>query len=222
MVRQLIAHNEPKSAISEQYRNVRTNIDFASVDKEIRSVIITSSGPSEGKTTTTANLAVVFAQQGKKVLLMDADMRKPALHSMFDIENRLGITAVLSKQATLKECVYATKIENLDFMPCGAIPPNPAELLSSKKMEELLQEAYAIYDLVIIDTPPVLAVTDAQVLANIVDGIVMVVRSGQTEREAAIRAKGLLQSAKGKLLGVVLNAKKLKEQDYYYYYGSKK
>jgi capsular exopolysaccharide synthesis family protein len=220
-VRQLIAHTEPKSPISEQYRNVRTNIQFASVDNDLRSFIVTSSNPAEGKTTTTANLAVVFAQQGKKVLLIDADMRKPAMHTMFRTENVLGLTSVLSKQNKLETCVRETDVENLDFLPAGAIPPNPAELLGSSKMEELIEQAYKSYDLVIIDTPPVLAVTDAQVLANKCDGIVFVVRSGHTEKEQALKVKGLLENSKGKMLGVVLNAKAQEDSNYYYYYGTK-
>jgi capsular exopolysaccharide synthesis family protein len=219
--RQLIAQEQPKSPISEQYRNIRTNIQFSAVDTDIRSLMITSANPGEGKTTTTANLAVVFAQQGKKVLLVDVDLRKPALHEMFRTDNTLGITSVLSKQGTLEKCIRKTEEANLHFLPCGAIPPNPAELLGSALMKEFIEEVQSQYDLVIFDTPPVLVVTDAQVMANQCDGIVLVVRSGKTEKEQALKAKALLQNTKGKLLGAVLNDKKQKGNEYYYYYGNK-
>jgi capsular exopolysaccharide synthesis family protein len=219
--RQLIAQEQPKSPISEQYRNIRTNIQFSAVDTDIRSLMITSANPGEGKTTTTANLAVVFAQQGKKVLLVDVDLRKPALHEMFRTDNTLGITSVLSKQGTLEKCIRKTEEANLHFLPCGAIPPNPAELLGSALMKEFIEEVQSQYDLVIFDTPPVLVVTDAQVMANQCDGIVLVVRSGKTEKEQALKAKALLQNTKGKLLGAVLNDKKQKDNEYYYYYGNK-
>ncbi|MBO9130033.1 CpsD/CapB family tyrosine-protein kinase [Bacillus sp. 165] len=219
--RQLIAKNQPKSPISEQYRNIRTNIQFSAVDTDIRSLMVTSANPGEGKTTTTANLAVVFAQQGKKVLLVDTDLRKPSLHEMFRTDNILGLTSILSKQGTLEKCIRKTEDANLHFLPCGAIPPNPAELLGSAAMKDFIEKAQSQYDLVIFDTPPVLAVTDAQVMANQCDSIVMVVRSGQTEKEQALKAKALLENAKGKLLGVVLNDKKQKESEYYYYYGKK-
>jgi len=218
--RQLIAHNQPKSPVSEQYRNVRTNIQFAAVDTELDSFLVTSANPAEGKTTTTANIAVVFAQQGKKVLLIDADMRKPAMHTLFRVDNILGLTSILSRQSRLRECVRQTEVDNLDFLPSGAVPPNPAELLGSTAMRDLLTEAKSEYDLVIIDTPPILAVTDAQVLANLVNGSVLVVRSGHTDKDTAIKAKALLENTTSKLLGVVLNGKEQKEHQYYYYYGA--
>ncbi|MBM6648162.1 CpsD/CapB family tyrosine-protein kinase [Bacillus sp. RIT 809] len=217
--RQLIAHQQPKSPISEQYRNIRTNIEFASVDTNLHSLIVTSANPSEGKTTTTANMAVVFAQQGKKVLLIDADMRKPAMHQMFQVDNIFGLTNVLTHSERLEKCVQTTSVENLHFLPCGPIPPNPAELLGSKSMQELLAQAYSMYDLVIFDLPPILAVTDAQIMANVCDASILVVRSESTEKETAVKAKGLLESAKGKLLGVVLNDRE-SEQGSYYYYGA--
>ncbi|KAB7707407.1 polysaccharide biosynthesis tyrosine autokinase [Bacillus aerolatus] len=219
--RKLIAKTDPKSPISEQYRTIRTNIIFSSVDQAIRSLLITSAGPGEGKSTTAANLAIVFAQQGKSVLLVDADMRKPTMQYTFNLTNTIGLTNVLAKQKSLSVAVVETDVNGLDVLLSGPIPPNPAELLGSRIMEQFLNEAYSLYDLVIFDTPPVLAVTDAQVLANQCDGTILVVNSGKTEADGAIKAKELLQSAKAKPLGVVLNNHKLKESSYYYYYGNK-
>jgi protein-tyrosine kinase len=219
--RSLITVQDPKSPISEQYRTIRTNVQFSFVDKTMRSLMITSAGPSEGKSTTTANLAVTFAQQGKKVLLIDADMRKPTVHYTFRLNNIIGLTNVLTQSTVLLSAYQETEIDNLFVLTSGPIPPNPAELLASKAMETLLEEAYKHFDLVIFDTPPVLAVTDAQILANKCDGTVLVVSSGKTEIEAAVKAKELLLSANAKLLGVVLNRKKQQQGQYYYYYGNK-
>jgi capsular exopolysaccharide synthesis family protein len=217
--RQLIAHNQPKSPVAEQFRNIRTNIEFAAVDMNIHSLMVTSANPSEGKTTTTGNIAVVFAQQGKKVLLVDADLRKPAMHQMFQVDNIFGLTNILTHSERLEKCVQTTNIENLHFLPCGPIPPNPAELLGSRVMKEFLGQVYNMYDLIIFDLPPILPVTDAQIMANQCDASLLVVRSESTEKEAAVKAKSLLDSAKGKLLGVVLNDRE-REQSLYYYYGT--
>ncbi|KAB2445571.1 CpsD/CapB family tyrosine-protein kinase [Bacillus luti] len=215
--RQLIAHQQPKSPISEQFRNIRTNVEFASVDTNLHSIMVTSANPSEGKTTVTANMAVVFAQQGKKVLLIDADMRKPAMHQVFQVDNIFGLTNVLTHSERLEKCVQTTVVDNLHFLACGPIPPNPAELLGSSSMKSLLSEVYAKYDLVIFDTAPILPVTDAQIMANQCDASVLVIRSGATEKEAALKAKQALDSAKGKLFGVVLNDKEQSGSEYYYY-----
>ncbi|WP_319003602.1 CpsD/CapB family tyrosine-protein kinase [Rossellomorea aquimaris] len=219
--RKLVTKTDPKSPISEQYKTIRTNINFSSVDREIRSILVTSAGPGEGKSTTAANLAVVFAQQGKKVLLVDSDMRKPTAHYTFNLTNTFGLTTVLTKQHTLSEVTNPTDVDNLSILTCGPVPPNPAELMSSRAMEQFLVEAYQAYDMLIFDTPPILAVTDAQVLANQVDGTVLVVSSGTTEIDSAVKAKDMLSSTKGKLLGVVLNNRELKDTSYYYYYGKK-
>ncbi|MCA0150365.1 CpsD/CapB family tyrosine-protein kinase [Rossellomorea vietnamensis] len=219
--RKLVSQIAPKSPISEQYKTIRTNINFSSVDREMRSIMVTSSGPGEGKSTTAANMAVVFAQQGKSVLLVDADMRKPTAHYTFNVTNTFGLTTVLTRQKMLREVIHPTEIEHLDLLTCGPVPPNPAELLSSRSMEEFLVDVYADYDMVIFDTPPVLAVTDAQVLANQCHGSILVVSSGTTEIESAQKAKELLQSAKGKLLGVILNNREIKDTSYYYYYGKR-
>ena len=219
--RKLITYTNPRSPISEQYKTIRTNIEFSSaVNGEIRSIVVTSSGPGEGKSTTVANLAVVFAQQGKKVLLVDADMRKPTVHYTFRQDNTVGLTNVLTKQTALSQAASESDIENLYVLTSGPIPPNPAELLGSKAMDELLNQAVQSFDLVLFDTPPVLAVTDAQILSSKCDGSILVVRSNETIIEAANKAKDLLMAAQAKLLGVVLNDKNQKDHSYYYYYGN--
>ncbi|WP_130860469.1 CpsD/CapB family tyrosine-protein kinase [Gracilibacillus phocaeensis] len=216
-VRHLITKLNPRSPISEQFKTIRTNLQFSSVDTELKSMLVTSSGPSEGKSSTTANLAIVFAQQGKKVLLVDADMRKPTLHYTFRADNRRGLSSVLVAETSLKDAVTSSDVGGLDLLTCGPIPPNPSELLGSKAMETMIANAQLEYDIVLFDTPPVLAVTDAQILANMCDGAIMVVRSKQTEYDAAQKAKELLEVGNAKLLGVVLNDREQKKGHYYYY-----
>jgi protein-tyrosine kinase len=215
--RSLITIEDPKSPISEQYRTIRTNVQFSFVDAPMRSLMVTSTGAGEGKSTTAANLAVVFAQQGKKVLLIDADLRKPTVHYTFRLNNYTGLTNVLTNSAPLLPSCQETRVENLYVLTSGPIPPNPAELLSSKAMEQCIQQLYNEFDLLIFDTPPVLAVTDAQILAHQCDGTVLVIESGRTEIEAAVKAKELLEAANAKLLGVVLNKRKHRQGHYYYY-----
>jgi len=216
--RNLISLTAPKSPITEQFRTVRTSIEFSSVDTDLRSIVVTSPSPGEGKSTITANLAIVFAQQGQRVLLIDTDLRKPTVHYTFHMENLVGVTNILTKQATLGQAVQATGQENLQILTSGPIPPNPSELLSSKSMKNLLEIAKNEYDLVIFDTPPLLAVTDAQILSHLTDGVVLVISSENTQKDSAKKAKELLESAQAKILGVVLNNKK-EEDNLYYYYG---
>lgn len=218
--RKLIAKYDPKSPISEQYRTIRTNILYSSVDEEIRSLMVTSSGPGEGKSTTTGNLAVVFAQQGKTVLLIDADLRKPTVHYTFKLSNTTGLTSVLTNQVELMEAVNKTDEDNLYVLPSGPIPPNPSELLGSKAMRQFMERALEEFDLIIFDTPPVLAVTDAQILGNLCQGSILVVSSGKTEKESLLKTKELLTATNGRLLGVVLNNKKVDKKGSYYYYGA--
>lgn len=219
--RNLIAHHSPKSPTSEQYRTIRTNIDFSQVDQTLRTIVVTSAGPGEGKSTTANNLGVVMAQQGKKVLMVDADLRKPTAHYTFRLPNTDGLTTVLTRQSKWEDTIAKTEVENLFVLTSGPIPPNPAELLASAMMKNFINQALEIFDVILFDSPPVLAVTDAQVLSSFSDGTVLVVACAQTEVEAAQEAKALLGKAKAKLLGVVLNRKEKKgKAGYYYYYGT--
>lgn len=218
--RRLLAHNNPKDPVTEQYRTIRTNIQFSGADEEIKSLVLTSSGSSEGKSTTAANLAIVYSQQGLNVLLVDGDLRKPTAHYTFRLENHTGLTNVLTRQSALGQAVQSTEVPNLYVLTSGPIPPNPAELLASKQMGEVLGEMNEQFDMVIFDTPPVLAVADAQILANQVDASILIVSSSKTEKDAALKAKDLLAQAKSKLLGAVLNNRKIEKGNYYYYYGN--
>lgn len=213
----LIVHHDPKSSVAEAYRTMRTNIQFSSIDKELSTIMVASANPGEGKTLTVSNLAATYAQEGKKVVVMDGDMRKPTLHKMFQISNTSGLTSILTNQNTLESQLCATFIEGLDVIPSGPVPPNPSELLASKKMAELMGELKEKYDLILIDSPPVMAVTDAQVIAASVDGVVFIVKSGTTKREVLRKAKGRLEHVKAHILGVVLNDHKHHQQDYYEY-----
>ncbi|MBB6454525.1 capsular exopolysaccharide synthesis family protein [Salirhabdus euzebyi] len=218
-LRQLITQINPKSPISEQYRSIRTNLQFASVDNDLHTLVITSSGPSEGKSMTAANVAVAFAQQGQKVLLVDADLRKPTVHYTFRVENKKGLSNFLIGELSLVDIVLESGVPNLGVVTCGPIPPNPSEILGSNRMNQFIELAKQHFDLVIFDTPPVLAVTDPAIVAKRCDGVLMVVRSKQTEYEAAKKSKEQLQQVGANILGVVLNDRELKDSNYYYYYG---
>ncbi|GAE31342.1 CpsD/CapB family tyrosine-protein kinase [Halalkalibacter hemicellulosilyticus] len=215
--RNLIAETDKRSPIAEQYRTIRTNIEFSAVDEELRTLAVTSSGPGEGKSTTAANLAIVMAQNGSRVLLVDADLRKPTMHYTFKTINSRGLTNVLTKQDELEEACQQTKIENLTILTSGPIPPNPSELLNSKMMEITLRQATEMFDVVLLDTPPVMAVADPQIIASKVNGTIIVTSSGKTDKEQLTRTKDLLTKAKARLLGVVLNNKEVNEGQYYYY-----
>lgn len=216
----LIAHSNPKSPISEAYRVLRTNIQFSSVDNPLKSIVVTSSGPGEGKTTTIINLAITFAQSGSRVLLIDADLRKPKVHKIFGFSNQQGMVNVLAQRADYKECVQKIDIENLDIITSGPIPPNPSELLASKSMKQFLEKIREDYDVIFIDAPPVGSVTDAAILSTVVDGTVLLAASGQVHIDALKRSKELLEQVKANIIGVVLNKldKNAHGNSYYYYY----
>ncbi|MDO9026906.1 MAG: polysaccharide biosynthesis tyrosine autokinase [bacterium] len=217
----LISHHLPKSPISEAYRILRTNLQFLNPDAPLKTILVTSSGPSEGKTTTAANLAITMAQVGSRTLIVDADLRRPMVNGVFGIPQEPGLTELLVKGGDLQKAMVSTDIENLFILPAGTIPPNPSELLSSQKMKRLIQEMKNCCDLVILDCPPVITVTDAAVLAAEADCVVLVIQSGKTDREAARRAKSLLTNVKAKIAGAVLNnisSDMLAGYSYYYHY----
>ena len=215
--RKLVTYYEPKSPVSEQFRTLRTNIQFSAVDEELQTILITSSGPSEGKSTTSANIAVTFAQQGKRTLFIDSDLRKPSSHYTFSFMNTVGLTSVLTRQASLEKAVQVVKPLGLHVLTSGPLPPNPAELLSSRAMRELINQAKQEYDVIIIDSPPVTAVTDAQIIAGLCEGAILVVSSGRTHIDDAVKTKELLTNSGTKIIGAVLNNKKMKDNTYYYY-----
>jgi capsular exopolysaccharide synthesis family protein len=220
--RPIITQVNPRSPISESYRALRTNIDYSSFDNQIQVIALTSAGPGEGKSTTASNLAVTYAQSEKKVLLIDADLRKPTMHNTFFISNRHGLSNLIAGQYTPEEIIKETHVENLFLLPSGPIPPNPSEMLASKRMEQTLNQLRDLYDFIIIDTPPTLAVTDSQIVASKCDGIILVIDYGKVKREMAMKAKANLEHVKARILGVVLNNIDRKNADsyYYYYYGS--
>lgn len=207
----------PHSVIAEQFRTIRTNIEFTSIQTRLKSILVTSSLPKEGKSFTAANLAAVFAQQKKRVLLMDADLRKPAIHEYFDLSPHTGLTNVLLNNCSLEEAILPTPIEHLELLPSGTIPPNPAELLSSSVMKQLFYEIEQQYDMVIVDSTPLLPVADAKILANRTDGSILVVLSGKTKIAAVKKSKEVLEGTTGKLLGAMLNCKKVKKGRHYMY-----
>lgn len=218
----LITELNPKSPISEGYRMLRTNIEFSTINQKLQIIMVTSSKPSEGKSTTCANMAVAFAQANKKVLLIDADLRKPSQHHIFGKSNRTGLTTALFNQLKLEDIIQFTGTENLSIIQAGPTPPNPSELLSSDQMAGLLKTARERYDVIIIDTPPIMSVTDAQIVATQSDGVVLVVDSGKVKKDVALKAKALLEHVKARLIGVVLNKINRNHSDIYsYYYGEK-
>lgn len=201
----LITLTDPRSPAAEAYRTLRTNLTFAALDRPIETLVVTSAAPGEGKSTTLANLAVTMAQGERRTILVDADLRRPSLHEIFAIPNSRGLTTMFVEPETLQDPPLAeTDVENLHLLPSGPLPPNPADLLGSRRMEEVIAALRARADIVLFDAPPVIAVTDAAVLGTKVDGVLLVVCAGRTRRDHAQRARELLERVHVRLIGAVL------------------
>ncbi|MDY3207546.1 CpsD/CapB family tyrosine-protein kinase [Clostridium baratii] len=213
----LILEKQPKSIEAESYRILRTNIMYSSFDKEIKRILVTSAEPGEGKSITSGNLAIAFAHDEKKVILIDCDLRRPSLHKKFRISNNKGLSDAIINKDKLNDCIQK-RTEYLDILTAGKIPPNPSEMLGSQAMSSLLDELSNIYDVIILDSPPVLAVTDAQILSTKVDGTILVVRGEKTKKDSAIAAKGVLNKVNANILGTVLNGGNKNKDNYYYHY----
>ena len=215
----LVSHVDPRSVVAEAYRSLRTNIAFARAESRVRTLVLTSPGPADGKSTTVANLAITFAQQGQRTLLIDGDLRRAVLDKTFSIPRSPGLTDVIVGVSPLSDAVHQTTVENLFVMGSGQLPPNPSELLGSDKMRAVLAEARQTFDVILFDSPPLLAVTDAAVLSTMVDGAILVVRVGSTRREAVRRAAANLRAVHSRVLGAVLNDIDSSAGGYYGGYG---
>lgn len=214
----IIVADNPTSIISEQIRTIRTNIQFSMIDQKLQTLLVTSATPGSGKTTISTNIAAAFAAENNQVLLVATDMRKPRLQKIFRTDNSRGISNLITNP-TLKVADVAIKtyIENLSVITCGPIPPNPSELLNSNRMTNLIEEMKEQYDLVVFDSPPLLAVTDAQILSTKVDGTVFVIPAGDVKADEVYQASERLKKVNAKVLGTVLNKVEPNEDAYYYY-----
>ena len=214
-----VVEKKPKSIAAEAYRTLRTNIQYSSFDNEYRTIVVTSSEPGEGKTLTAGNLALALAQGESKVLLVDCDMRKPSVHKNFRISNENGLTDLLLHKRTMEQ-VMVKYNENLTIVSAGRVSPNPSEMLGSRAMGTFLEEMKEHFDYVVMDTPPLGAVTDAQVLSTKVDGIILVVKAGATKKDVVMNSVNLIKKVNGNLIGTVLNGVEQSKNKYYYYYGN--
>jgi capsular exopolysaccharide synthesis family protein len=202
----LITLTDPRSSVAEAFRTLRTNLEFSSLDSPVRTLVVTSAGPGEGKSTTLANLAITTAQAEKKVYLVDCDLRRPTLHRLFGTTNDVGLTDMIRDEA-LRDAppLQETQVPGLWLLTSGPLPPNPSELLGSRRMEEIIAKLKEQADVVLFDSPPSTVVTDAAVLASRVDGVLLVFSAGRTKRDHAQKAKALMEKVNARLVGVVLN-----------------
>jgi capsular exopolysaccharide synthesis family protein len=210
----LVAAEEPRSPISESFRSLRTNLEFAGIDKPLQTVLISSAGPSEGKSCIAANLAVTIAQTGKKVCLIDADLRKPSLHKYLTVSNRIGFSDIFLNHRTLQAICKPWKDTNLSYITSGNLPPNPAELLGSEKMKIILKQLSELYEFIIIDSPPFL-VADSSVISSQVDGVIVIIHPGHTHEGAARLMMAQLNRVNARVLGVVMNRIHRNHSSYY-------
>lgn len=199
----LITLTDPRSPVSEAYRTLRTNLQFSSLDRPIRTLVVTSPAPDEGKSTTIANLAITMAQGGRKTILVDCDLRRPALHSLFGLTSEPGITNLMLEDDG-EPALQDTGVEGLSLLSSGPKPPNPADMLGAQKLDKIIASLASNADLVLLDAPPVIAVTDAAILGAKVDGVLLVISAGRTRREHAQRAKELLEKANVRIIGAAL------------------
>ncbi len=216
-----VALRLPRAPISESFRSIRSNLRFASLDSPLRALMVTGAGASEGKTFTATNLAIVFAQMGTRTILVDCDMRRPAVHRAFDFHHAPGLSDVLAQEVNLDEALHGTELSSLHVLASGTIPPNPAELLESQRMANLLEQLKERADLVILDTPPTLVVTDAVILSGQVDGCIVVLQQGRVATRAVQEVCRLLEQGRGRIIGAIINKVRMAAGDYYshYYYG---
>lgn len=215
-----IVEKQPKSIAAESYRKLRTNIQYSSFDKEYKVIMVTSSELGEGKSTTAGNLALCLAQGDKKVILVDCDLRKPSLHKKFKVSNIIGLSDVIIGKEELVTAFHRYN-KNLVILTSGKIPPNPSEMLSSKTMTVLLEELKNNFDYIILDTPPVQAVTDSQILSTKSDGTIIVVKAERTKKDSVENSINLLKKVNANIIGTVLNGVDNSRNKYYYYYGEK-
>ncbi|CAD2071601.1 polysaccharide biosynthesis tyrosine autokinase [Phocicoccus pinnipedialis] len=217
----LITYEAPKSPVSEKFRGIRTNISFSRVDNNINSLIVTAEKPDAGKSTITSNIAITYAQSGLRTLIIDGDMRKPTQHYIFNETNTKGLSSLIVENGEPDDFIKPTHIENLFLLTSGPIPPNPSELIGSTRFKEVFNKLKTQFDMIIIDTPPTLSVTDSQLFSKLAHNVVLVIDAENNNREEVKRGKELIEQSGAKILGVILNKATLEKNtsNYYYYYG---
>lgn len=223
-MKELIVHNTPKSPISEAYRGIRTNLLFANVDHNVKTILVSSATSGEGKTTTLCNVAMTLADSNKSVIIVDCDLRKPRIHKFLEISNAQGVTDVLLNGDHYSNFLHKGIHPHLHVLTSGKIPGNPSEILNSEAMKSLIKTLAADYDYVLLDSPPIVPVTDTVIMSTYIDRVLLVCSSGNVDVEMAKKAKETLEKVGAKILGVVLNKMKMnnKRYQYYYYYASQK